>query len=71
MPALATELTIEVAADSLLEAARILRDAPELRFETLVDVTVVDYLQFRLETWQTHSATETGFTPVIVVSATS
>jgi NADH-quinone oxidoreductase subunit C len=61
VPALATELTIEVAAATLLEAARILRDAPELKFETLIDVTVVDYSQFRLETWQTHSATDTGF----------
>jgi NADH-quinone oxidoreductase subunit C len=61
VPALATELTIEVAAATLLEAACILRDAPTLKFETLIDVTVVDYLQFRLETWQTHSATDTGF----------
>ncbi len=61
VPALATELTIEVAAATLLEAARVLRDAPGLQFETLIDVTVVDYSQFRLETWQTHSATDTGF----------
>lgn len=61
VPALATELTIEVAAATLLEAARILRDAPGLMFEQLIDVTVVDYSQFRLETWQTHSATDTGF----------
>ena len=61
VPALATELTIEVAAATLLEAARVLRDAPGLMFETLIDVTVVDYSQFRLETWQTHSATDTGF----------
>jgi NADH-quinone oxidoreductase subunit C len=61
VPALATELTIEVAAGTLLEAARSLRDSPDLKFETLIDVTVVDYSQFRLETWQTHSATDTGF----------
>ena len=59
--ALATEVTIEVAAAALLDVARSLRDAPELKFETLIDVTVVDYSQFRLETWQTHSATDTGF----------
>jgi NADH-quinone oxidoreductase subunit C len=58
-PGLATELTIEVAAASLLDGARVLRDA--LAFDTLIDVTVVDYSQFRLETWQTHSATDTGF----------
>ena len=61
VPALATELTIEVAAATLLDVARILRDAPELKFETLIDVTVVDYSQFRLEQWATHSASGTGF----------
>ncbi|HEY6455148.1 MAG TPA: NADH-quinone oxidoreductase subunit C [Steroidobacteraceae bacterium] len=61
VPSLAEEVTIEVAAAALLDVARSLRDAPELKFETLIDVTVVDYSQFRLETWQTHSATDTGF----------
>jgi NADH-quinone oxidoreductase subunit C len=61
MPALATELTIEVADTELLNVAWILRDHPELHFETLIDVTVVDYSQFRLEQWATHSATDTGF----------
>ena len=61
VPSLATEVTIEVASTALLDVARTLRDAPELKFETLIDVTVVDYSQFRLETWQTHSATDTGF----------
>jgi NADH-quinone oxidoreductase subunit C len=61
MPALATELTIEVADTELLDVARILRDHPDLRFDTLIDVTVVDYSQFRLEQWATHSATGTGF----------
>jgi NADH-quinone oxidoreductase subunit C len=69
VPALATELTLEVAAESLLEVARVLRDAPELRFETLMDVTVVDYSQFRLETWQTHSATDTGFSRARIAPA--
>jgi len=59
VPALATELTIEVAAGALLEVARVLRDA--LAFEMLIDVTVVDYSQFRLEQWATHSASGTGF----------
>jgi NADH-quinone oxidoreductase subunit C len=61
VPSLATEVTIEVASAALLDVARTLRDAPKLKFETLIDVTVVDYSQFRLETWQTHSATDTGF----------
>lgn len=61
VPSLATEVTVEVAAASLLEVARTLRDSPELKFEILIDVTVVDYLQFRLEQWSTHSASSTGF----------
>jgi NADH-quinone oxidoreductase subunit C len=61
VPSLAAEVTIEVASAALLEVARTLRDAPELKFETLIDVTVVDYSQFRLEQWATHSATDTGF----------
>ncbi len=38
-----------------------MRDAPELRFEMLMDLAVVDYSQFRMDEWQTHSATRTGF----------
>ena len=37
------ELTIEVAADGHVEACRKLRDAPELRFEQLIDLCGVDY----------------------------
>jgi NADH-quinone oxidoreductase subunit C len=36
--------TIYVERDSLLEAGRALRDAPELQFAVLVDITAVDYL---------------------------
>jgi NADH-quinone oxidoreductase subunit C len=69
VPALATELTIEVDAASLLDVARILRDAPPLRFETLIDVTVVDYSTFRLEQWTTHSASSTGFSRALIPPA--
>ena len=37
------EVTIEVAAEHYLEAARTLRDHPDLRFEQLIDLTGVDY----------------------------
>jgi NADH-quinone oxidoreductase subunit C len=36
--------TIYVAADHLVETCRVLRDAPELRFVFLADITAVDYL---------------------------
>jgi len=61
VPSLAHELTYEIPAASLLDAARILRDHPALKFDLLVDVTAVDYLQFREEQWVTQSASNTGF----------
>src|SRR4030095_14330577 len=36
--------TIYVAPDALVETCRVLRDAPELRFAFLADITGVDYL---------------------------
>ena len=36
--------TIYVAREALVEACRVLRDAPELRFVFLADITAVDYL---------------------------
>jgi NADH-quinone oxidoreductase subunit C len=36
--------TIYVTADALVETCRVLRDAPELRFVFLADITAVDYL---------------------------
>jgi NADH-quinone oxidoreductase subunit C len=40
------ELTIEVDAAQYLEKARLLRDAPELRFEQLIDLCGVDYASY-------------------------
>jgi NADH-quinone oxidoreductase subunit C len=37
------EVTARVAHDRLLEAMRLLRDRPDLRFETLIDLCGVDY----------------------------
>ncbi len=38
------DVTARVAASSLLEVLRLLRDDPELEFEMLTDLTAVDYL---------------------------
>ncbi len=46
-PPLADELAFEVAAAALLAVCRTLRDAPELKFEMLMDVAGVDYLELR------------------------
>ncbi|HEX3914800.1 MAG TPA: NADH-quinone oxidoreductase subunit C [Steroidobacteraceae bacterium] len=55
------ELTYEVAPDKLLAAARVLRDAPDLKFEMCMDVCGVDYLAHGRDEWNTQSATASGF----------
>ena len=58
---LADELCFEVEPEHLLSVCRTLRDAAELRFEMLMDVCGVDYLEYGLDEWQTASATRSGF----------
>lgn len=55
------EVTIEIQADNLLAACRLLRSASELEFCTLIDVCGVDYRDYGKGEWQTDSATSTGF----------
>jgi NADH-quinone oxidoreductase subunit C len=43
------ELTLEIRCDALLNVCRTLRDDAPLRFEQLIDVCVVDYLEFAKE----------------------
>jgi NADH-quinone oxidoreductase subunit C len=57
----ADEYAIEVEAAQLLEVARTLRDDPRLRFEMLMDLSGVDYLDYGRTEWRTSSATGTGF----------
>ena len=55
------ELTYEVNADRLLEAAKVLRDAPDLKFDMCMDVCGVDYLEHGQAEWKTQDATSSGF----------
>jgi NADH-quinone oxidoreductase subunit C len=57
----AGELTYEVDADRLLEAAAALRDSPQLKFELCMDVCGVDYLEHGRAEWNTQDATSSGF----------
>jgi NADH-quinone oxidoreductase subunit C len=59
--ALEHELAYECDAGALLEVCRTLRDAPELRFEMLMDLAGVDHLHYGRDDWQTQSATRSGF----------
>jgi NADH-quinone oxidoreductase subunit C len=45
------EVTVTVKAENYLEACRILRDAPECRFEQLIDVCGVDYSEYKMGDW--------------------
>jgi NADH-quinone oxidoreductase subunit C len=57
----ADEYAIEIDAANLIEVARTLRDDPQLRFEQLMDLSGVDYLDYGRAEWRTNSATSTGF----------
>ncbi|MGN6454311.1 MAG: NADH-quinone oxidoreductase subunit C [Steroidobacteraceae bacterium] len=61
LPSLAHELAYEVQPAALLSVCRTLRDSEELKFEMLMDLAGVDYLQYRADDWQTFSATRSGF----------
>ncbi|MBX3704413.1 MAG: NADH-quinone oxidoreductase subunit C [Steroidobacteraceae bacterium] len=61
LPSLPDEIAIEVAPEDLLEVCTALRDAPELAFEQLTDLSGIDYLEFGRSEWATESATATGF----------
>jgi NADH-quinone oxidoreductase subunit C len=55
------EIAIEVAPADLLAVCRELRDAPELAFEQLIDLSGIDYLDYGISEWTTESATASGF----------
>jgi NADH-quinone oxidoreductase subunit C len=46
------ELTLEIGAADYLEAARTLRDHPDLRFEQLLDLCGVDYSTYKDRPWE-------------------
>ena len=57
----ADEYAIEVDHSLYLEVARTLRDDPQLRFEILIDLCGVDYLDYGRAEWRTNTATASGF----------
>jgi NADH-quinone oxidoreductase subunit C len=60
-PSLPDELCYEVQPEKLKEVCLALRDSPDLRFEILIDLAGVDYLDYRRDEWKTTSATRSGF----------
>jgi NADH-quinone oxidoreductase subunit C len=61
IPNAARELTYEVPAERLLETAAALRTGAAFKFEMLMDVCGIDYLEHGVAEWKTMEATSSGF----------
>jgi NADH-quinone oxidoreductase subunit C len=61
VPSLPDELCYEVQPADIKQVCLTLRDAAELKFETLIDLAGVDYLDYATTEWKTNSATGSGF----------
>ncbi len=61
LPAVAGEVAIEVTQANWRTVCTALRDAPELCFEQLIDLSGIDYLHYGLAEWKTEAATRSGF----------
>src|SRR5687768_3438187 len=60
-PSLADELCYEVQPAQLHEVCLALRDTPDLKFEILIDLAGIDYMDYASTEWKTYSATASGF----------
>jgi NADH-quinone oxidoreductase subunit C len=60
-PSLSHEYGIDVGSSDLLAVAGVLRDDPQLRFEQLLDLAGVDYLDYGRAEWRTSASTNVGF----------
>jgi NADH-quinone oxidoreductase subunit C len=58
---LPAELCYEVQPADLKQVCLALRDDPALKFEILIDLAGVDYLDYGVDEWKTASATRSGF----------
>ncbi len=55
------EVTLEVSKENLRTLCMALRDEEQFKFEQLIDVCGVDYLEYGLTEWETDGATRSGF----------
>jgi NADH-quinone oxidoreductase subunit C len=55
------DLSFDLPVDGMLPALTLLRDDPELRFEMLIDVAGVDYLEYGRTEWRTTESANSGF----------
>ena len=68
LPVVSGDVAFEVSAEQLLAVCRELRDADDLRFEQLIDLSGVDYLEYGREEWSTYGSTSTGFSRGVSLS---
>jgi NADH-quinone oxidoreductase subunit C len=61
VPSLPDELCYEVQPSDIKQVCRTLRDDPGLKFESLIDLAGIDYLDYASDEWKTFSATSSGF----------
>jgi NADH-quinone oxidoreductase subunit C len=55
------ELTLEIQSQDIPEFCRLLRDDPSLRFEMLMDICGIDYLNYGVSEWTVAEATRKTF----------
>jgi NADH-quinone oxidoreductase subunit C len=61
VPSLRDELCYEVQPANIKDVCLALRDTADLKFETLIDLAGLDYLDYATSEWKTYSATTSGF----------
>lgn len=54
-------VTLEVTPEKLLSVCYVLRDHANFKFDTLIDVCGVDYVDYGVTHWRTHETTHDGF----------
>ena len=59
------ELNVVIDVSAWADAARVLRDHPDLKYEQLIDLCGVDYLTYGEADWNTESATSAGFSRAV------
>lgn len=55
------EVTAVVNAQNIIQVLLQLSVAPEFKFEQLIDLAAIDYLEFGVDEWNTETATTSGF----------
>ena len=55
------DLSFDLPAEGMLQSLTVLRDDPELRFEMLIDIAGVDYLDYGRTQWRTTESANSGF----------